>query len=146
MPRYQVDSIFMRPVLGCHRPMKSSESSGVGKIRQKRVDVAVADENLGMRFNLCQIKFFEQIVSAIATARAEDRPHIVAHEHLLQLARSSLGRSSEIKILFQDRVEIERPVPGEAQGFAACVQVWPLNITRGRDDTYGIAGAKGGRF
>src|SRR5579864_9275499 len=96
--------------------------------------------------DLFQVKFAQQIVRAIAPARAHDRSHFVAHKHFFQLARSSLDRSGKIEILLQNRIEIKWLVSRSPQGFATGIQFSPLDVASGRNDAYGIAGSKGGSF
>src|SRR5579864_4273853 len=96
--------------------------------------------------DLFQVKFAQQIVRAIAPARAHDRSHVVTHKHFFQLANSSLNRSGKIKILLQNRIEIKRLVSRSPQGFATGIQFRPLDVAGRRDDAYGIAGSKGRNF
>ena len=93
-----------------------------------------------------EIQRLQQIVGAVTAARAYDRAHVVAYEHLFHFARPAFDRSGEVKILFQNRIEIERDVSRSAQCLAAGLQFSPLDVAGGRNDAHRIAGAKGGRF
>src|SRR6266536_2708423 len=136
----------MRPVFGGHRAVESDEACSIVKVCQQRGDVAVAHEDFRVRSYFFQIKFFEKVICAIAASSTDDRPNVVPLEHLFQLARSAIDGPRKIQILFQNRVEVERNISRATQGLAARVQVSPLNVASGRDDAYGITGAKGGRF
>src|SRR5579862_3339544 len=126
--------------------MESQEASGVGEVSQQCGDVAVADENLGMSLDLFEIQLFEQVVRAIPSASTDDCSHIVAHEHFFEFAGAATRRSSEIKILLENRVEIERLVSRAAQGFAARFEISPIDVASRRNDSHGVAKAKNGRL
>jgi hypothetical protein len=94
----------MRPVFGGHWSVESDKACDIVEISQQRGDVAVTDKNLGMAFDLFEIKFSQEIIGAVATARADDRANVVTHEHLFQLARSAIDRTGEVKILVENGI------------------------------------------
>src|SRR5450631_4067407 len=145
LPRGQVDAVLMKPVLSDHWAVESNEACDVVKVGQKRSDVAVADENLGMRPDLFEIQRVQEIVGTVTTAGAEDRADVVADKHFFQLARPALHRAGKVKIVFQDRIEIERAVACALQCLTAGFQVSSLHITGGRDNADSISRAKGWR-
>src|SRR5438045_1652191 len=113
----------MRPVFCRHRTMKSDNAGSIAKIRKQRRDIAVADENFGMRLDYFQVELIEQVVCSIAPSCADDGSNVIAREHFFQFACPAIDGAGEIKVLFQNRLEVEGIVSGEAQGFASGVQV-----------------------
>ena len=89
-----------------------------------------------------EIESIQQIVRAVSTARADDRAHIVASEHFFQFPRAPLGRAGEIKIVFEDGIEIERLVSQLAQSRAARFQQLGLDVAGRSDNADGVAGLK----
>ena len=61
--------------------MNGDQALGIMKIGQERSDIAVADEEFGMRADVFEIKFLKQIVRAVAATRAENGAHLIAREH-----------------------------------------------------------------
>src|SRR3954447_3215917 len=91
LPRLQIDSARMRPVFGHHGAVEHSDVCGVQEVSKQACDVAVADKYLGMRFDLREIEFLDQIIGAIASARANDGADVVAREHLFEFACAAGG-------------------------------------------------------
>jgi len=80
--------------------MEGDKIASIVKISQQRCDVAVANKNLGVRSDFVEIKLSQQVVGAVPTPSTHDGPHLVAHEHLFQLASSAIDRTGEVKIFF----------------------------------------------
>src|SRR5208337_410719 len=72
-------------------------------------------------------------------------PHLVALEHLFQLASAALGRTGEVQVTLEDGVEIERPVSHLAQALAAGEKALAIEAAGGRDDADGVAGLESWR-
>ena len=127
-PRSEIDSVCQRKILGHHGAVKRHKSGRVGEARQQGCDVAVAHKNLRMRDDLTGVKFGQQVIRAVASTRTQDGPHILAHKHLFQFARAPIRRASEVQILFDDRLEVERLVSKLAQCFAAFFEQFALDV------------------
>lgn len=132
----------MRPILGGHGTVEDNELRGIHEVRQQRGDIAVADKNLGMSFDLGELEMLEQIICAITTSGTQDGANVVTLEHLLEFAGAASGRSGEVEIALENGVEIKRSVSGAGEGGAAGFEIRLLDITGRRDNPDGIAGAK----
>src|SRR6266576_2300393 len=123
--------------------MEGDESCNVGEMRQQAGDIAVSDEDFGMRFDLLEVKLIEQIIRPIATTCADDCAHIIALEHCFQLSDAAFDGTGEVDIAVEYRVVVERTISCTAQGFAADFEVSLLDTAGGRDDADRVPGAKG---
>jgi hypothetical protein len=65
--------------------------------------------------------------------------YVFALEHIFQLAGAPFDRSSKVKILLQDGIEMKRNVTRSPQAFTASFQFRALNIAGGRYDADRIA-------
>src|SRR6266849_1877115 len=136
--------------------MKGYEVGGVGKSGQQRRRVAVAHENLRVRSDLLdvnrlrikglRVKGRQQVVRPISSSRANNRADIVAREHLFEFPRPAIGRTGEIQIAFEDRLEIKRVIAGAAKTVAAGLQHFWIHVRRGRDNSHLVARTKGARL
>src|SRR5579863_2216115 len=136
----------MRPVLGRHGAVENDESGSIEELRQQRGDVAIADKNLGMSFDLGEVEMWQQVIRPITTASRQDGAKVVALEHLFEFAGATRSRSGEVEIALKNGVQIERPVPGTSESGATGFEIRPLNVAGGRDNSDPIAGAKRGRL
>src|SRR5437667_11576329 len=114
--------------------MERNESRYIGEMRQQAGDIAVSDEDFGMRFDLLEVKLIEQIIRPIATTRADDCAHVIALEHCFQLSDAAFDGTCEVDIAIEYRVVVERRIFGTAQGLAADLQVRLPGDSGGRDD------------
>src|SRR5579864_3217398 len=126
--------------------MESDESRYVGEMRQQAGDVAVSNEDFGMRLDLLEVELIQQIVCSVATTGADDRTHIIALEHCFQFSDAAFDRTCEVDIAFKDRVQVERTISCAEQGFTSGLEFCLLDITCGRDDADRVPGAQGGRL
>jgi hypothetical protein len=126
--------------------MESDESRNVGEMRQQAGDIAVSDEDFGMRLDLLEIELIQQIVRPIASAGADDGAHVIALEHCFQFSDAALDGTGEVDIAIEDRVQVEGPISRTAQGFAAGLEVRLLDVAGGRDDADRVPGTEGGRL
>src|SRR5437899_3145339 len=141
-----IASAFVGPIFGRHRSMERNESRYIGEMRQQAGDIAVSDEDFGMRFDLLEVKLIEQIIRPIATTCADDCAHVIALEHCFQFSDAAFDGTGEVDIAVEYRVVVERTISGTAQGLAADLKVRLPDITGGRDDADRVPGAKGGRL
>src|SRR5579872_399171 len=125
--------------------MERDEAS-IGKVRQQAREVAVADEDFRVTPDGLEIDSVQQIIGAVAAARAEDGTHIIAFNHFFKLADTAVDGSGEVEIAIENRIEIERLVSSTAQGFASGVQIGLFDVAGRRDDCNGVAGLECGRL
>ena len=141
-----IESVPYCEVLGDHGTVKGDKLSSVGKVGEQRSDVAVADEDFGMRGNLIQVERREQIICPIPAACTEDRPDIIPHEHFFQFAGSPVNGAGEVQVLFEDGLEVERVVAQAPQGVTTGGQQFRLDVAGGGHNADRVSGLEGGRL
>src|ERR1700722_6799924 len=134
----------MRPIFRRHWPVEGDESECIVKMREQRGQVAVADKNLGMRFDFLPVDGLQQIVGAIATAGANNCAYLFAYKHVFEFPGATLHRSCEVQVLFKDGIEIKRTIPRAPQGFTASLQFIALDVAGRGYDADHVAGSQRG--
>src|ERR1700739_387230 len=131
----------MCPILGHHRPVECHETGFVDKVCKQSCKITVPHKDLGMILDLLQIEFLQQIIRTVSTTSAQNRSYLLAHEHFFELIPAPLDRSCEIQVLFENRIEIKRLIPGASQCLATGLQFWTLDVASRRNHSHHVARA-----
>src|SRR5579863_2904900 len=91
-----------------HGTVEGHEADCVRDVRQQTSDIAVANENLGVVFDVFEIESFKKIIGAVSAAGADNGTDVISREHFVEFARPPISRSGKIKILLKDGIKIKR--------------------------------------
>src|SRR5579884_4565553 len=113
--------------------MKRRQSDRVVEIGEQRSDVAVAHKNFRVARHDVQINALKQVIAPITTPGAENGPHLVALEHVMQFPQPPLLRPRKIQIASQNRIEVKRLQPELFERIAPTPQKFWLDIAGRRN-------------
>ncbi len=119
--------------------MERGEAGGVEHPGEQRGDIAVTDKDFGMTAHQVEIEVLEQVIAAVAAARAENSAHLRTLEHCVQFAETAVGRSGEVEVALEDGIEVERRVAEAFEGAAPRFQILTADIACRRDNPDRIA-------
>src|SRR5207244_4202919 len=93
-----------------------------------------------------RIKQGKQVIRAVPAAGAKDGLYVIAQEHLFQLTRMALRRPRKVQIALENRIAEDWVVTQLPQRVTSRLELFAIEITRGRNDCNRVSAAKRGRF
>src|ERR1044072_5733944 len=87
--------------------------------REQGSDVAASQQNLRVRGDHAVIKFFQQVIAAIAAAHADESGNVLASPEFMELMHAPVNASGKINIALKNILRINWLVSHLAQAVTA---------------------------